>query len=118
MMLAGLMTPMASAALIGTMSQAIQAVHADKGPWASEGGWEYNVVIMAAAFAIADTGPGDISLDHALGLDRFHGPSWALAALAAGAAGPALLIRREQPQAAGAQAQAEPSAQSSDTLAA
>jgi putative oxidoreductase len=88
----GFLTPLASASLIGVMTQAIRTVHGAKGPWNQDGGWEYNAVLIAAAFAVADAGPGEWSLDHALGLN-LKGPAWALAALAAGAAGPSLLTR-------------------------
>ncbi len=51
------------------------------GPWAANGGWEYNAVLIGAVTALAETGPGDLSLDHALGTER-SGPEWALASLA------------------------------------
>ena len=51
-------------------------------------GGAYNLVFTAAA----DAGPGPWSLDRALGTER-SGPFWALAALAAGLAGPRLLER-------------------------
>lgn len=88
----GFLTPAASASLIGVMVQAIRTVHLEKGPWAQDGGYEYPLVLIAAAFAVADAGPGEWSLDHALGLN-LKGPVVALAALAAGAAGPSLLMR-------------------------
>lgn len=92
LLLAGLATPLAAAGLIGVMITAIRKVHLPNGPWASKGGWEYNAVLIAAAVAVADAGPGEWSLDHALGLN-LKGPLWALGALAAGAAGPSLLMR-------------------------
>jgi putative oxidoreductase len=82
----GLLTPAASAALIGTMVTAIRTVHGDKGPWAADGGWEYNAILIAAAAAIAETGPGPLSLDRALGIER-TGAIWGILALAAGAGG-------------------------------
>jgi putative oxidoreductase len=88
----GFLTPVGSALIIGSMAQAIRTVHGPKGPWAAEGGWEYNAVIMTAAFAIADEGPGEWSLDSALGTE-LSGPLCALAALAAGVAGPLVLVR-------------------------
>ncbi len=90
----GLLTPVGSAAIIGSMAQAIRTVHAPKGPWVTDGGWEYNAVLIAAMVALADLGPGDVSLDHALGFDRLAGPVVALAALAAGIAGPELLLEK------------------------
>src|ERR1700710_2714361 len=44
----GLAMPVAGAALIGTMITAIRTVHLKNGPWASDGGYEYNLVLIAA----------------------------------------------------------------------
>jgi putative oxidoreductase len=82
---AGLATPLASAALVGTMITAIRKVHLPKGPWVMEGGYEYNLVLIAALLALAEEGPGDVSLDAALGTER-TGIAWSLGALALGAA--------------------------------
>jgi putative oxidoreductase len=82
----GLLTPLGAALLIATMAVAIITVHATKGPWVTEGGYEYNLVLIAGVFAITATGPGDWSLDHAFSLD-LNGTGWALAALGAGAIG-------------------------------
>jgi putative oxidoreductase len=85
----GFMTPVGAALITGVMTQAIRSVHAGKGPWFDNGGWEYNVVLIAAVFAITDLGPGEWSLDHAL--HREHtGPLWATAAGGTGVAGPVL----------------------------
>jgi putative oxidoreductase len=81
----GLGTPLASASLIGVMTTAIRKVHAPNGPWVSQGGWEYNAVLIAALAVIAEQGPGAASLDHALGMER-SGPAWGLAALGLGVA--------------------------------
>jgi putative oxidoreductase len=89
---AGFFTPLAAAANIGVQSQAIRTVHLDKGFFATNGGYEYNLTLVAAAFAIADAGPGPLSLDRVLGTER-KGPLVALAALGAGLAGPRLLER-------------------------
>jgi putative oxidoreductase len=88
---AGLATPLASAALIGTMITAIRKVHLPNGPWAANGGYEYNLVLIAALLAIAEEGPGDISLDEVLGR-QFTGSRWAIGALALGAAASTLAI--------------------------
>ena len=81
---AGVATPAAAAALIGTMLTAIRTVHLKNGPWVSNGGFEYNLVLIAALLSLAEAGPGAL----ALGSDR-HGSGWALAAAAAGVAGAA-----------------------------
>jgi putative oxidoreductase len=82
----GLASPLAASALIATMLTAINRVHLKNGPWLANGGYEYNVVMIAAALAVAESGPGELSLDHAIGAER-SGPGWALAALGLGTAG-------------------------------
>jgi putative oxidoreductase len=84
----GLATPAAAAALIGVMLTAIRTVHLKNGPWAADGGYEYNAVIVAAVALLAGVGPGPLSLDARLGTE-VHGDRWALAALAGGALGAA-----------------------------
>jgi putative oxidoreductase len=84
MLLAGLATPVAASALTATMLTAIRTVHFKNGPWTTKGGYEYNVVLIAAVLALADAGPGKLSLDAALGRER-RGIGWALGALAGGA---------------------------------
>jgi putative oxidoreductase len=82
----GFATPLAASALTATMLTAINRVHIKNGPWAANGGYEYNVVLIAAVIALAELGPGPLSVDAALGQEK-SGPAWALAALAAGALG-------------------------------
>jgi putative oxidoreductase len=85
---AGAFTPLAGTLLTGTMATAISTVHAPKGPWNSDGGYEYNLVLMAVVFALTDAGPGAWSIDAARGRARW-GAFWAIAQLAAGLAGSA-----------------------------
>ena len=56
------------------------------GFWSTNGGYEFNLALIAAAAALIDAGPGSPSVDDALGL-YLKGGGWALAALAAGIAG-------------------------------
>jgi putative oxidoreductase len=101
----GALTPAAAAAISGSMITAIKTVHWEKGVWSSSGGYEYNLVLLAAVFGLTENGPGSWSLDGAFGKERW-GTGWALAALAAGAAGSAaVLASAKQPQ---AQTQPEP----------
>ena len=79
-------TPLAGSVLIATMITAIRKVHGPKGPWVAEGGYEYNLVLIAAIAALAETGPGSPSIDDARG-SEMYGPQWALVALALGVAG-------------------------------
>jgi putative oxidoreductase len=82
----GLLTPVGAALVIAVMVAAIAAVHLPKGVWNSNGGYEYNLVMVAGAFALAGAGPGGWSLDNALGID-WSSTGWALAALGAGLVG-------------------------------
>src|SRR3954469_7126753 len=82
----GFLTPLGAAAIIGVMTVAILTVHGPKGWQNTEGGYEYNAVLAAVAFALAAAGPGGWSVDHALGLDS-GGVGWGFAALAAGVLG-------------------------------
>jgi putative oxidoreductase len=82
----GLFTPFAAAALIAVMVAAIVTVHAPNGIWNTNQGYEFNLVLIAAVFALAGIGAGAWSLDNALGFD-LHGTIWAIAALAAGIIG-------------------------------
>jgi putative oxidoreductase len=84
----GALTPLAASVLVATMITAIQRVHLSKGPWVTNGGYEYNVVLMAAALALAETGPGSPSIDSARG-SEMYGPKWAALALLLGAIGAA-----------------------------
>ena len=82
----GAATPVATSMIIGTMTTAIRKVHASKGPWVTQGGFEYNAVLIAAMVALAESGPGAPSVDSAL-LPKMKGTGWALLALGAGVAG-------------------------------
>jgi putative oxidoreductase len=88
---AGLATPLGTAALSSVMITAIRKVHWQRGVWISAGGFEYNAVILAVLFGLTQVGPGPLSLDAALGIER-SGFRWALAALGAGAIGSAVAV--------------------------
>ncbi len=88
LLLLGAFTPLASAALVATMLTAIHRVHLKNGPWVSNGGYEYNLVLIAAALALAETGPGSPSVDAARG-SNLTGAKATLLAAALGAAGAA-----------------------------
>jgi putative oxidoreductase len=79
----GALTPVAATMIQATMVTAIRKVHAAKGPWVTEGGFEYNAVLIAAMAALTESGPGPLSVDEKL-LPGFKGWHWA--ALATGAA--------------------------------
>lgn len=59
---AGVLLPVAAVLITATMLVAITKVHGPKGYWATNGGCELNVGIIAVAIALALTGPGVYSL--------------------------------------------------------
>jgi len=64
----GLLTPVGAALVITVMVTAIGSVHLPKGFWVTDGGFEYNLMILASSAALAFTGPGAYSLDAVNGL--------------------------------------------------
>ena len=82
----GFATPLAAGAVTSVMLTAINRVHLKNGPCVTNGGYEYNFVLIAAALTLTEVGPGELSLDHALDQER-SGLLWTLVAAAIGAAG-------------------------------
>ena len=69
----GLLTPLVTAVLIGDMLVAIFEVHASKGLWSQNGGFEYNLVLIATLVCVGLIGSGIYSLDRRLpALPRPH----------------------------------------------
>jgi putative oxidoreductase len=64
----GLLTPLGAAAVTGSMLAATATVTWQNGFISAKGGYEYNLVLIASALAVAFAGPGRFSLDRALGL--------------------------------------------------
>jgi putative oxidoreductase len=91
----GLATPAAQAGLTSVMAAAVWTVHKDKGVWVSEGGYEYNLVLVAALFALTAAGPGALSFDEAFGMER-TGLGWASLGLLAGIGGAAGIVTSGQ----------------------
>lgn len=91
LMTLGLLNGLAAMAFVGLMLVATFTDHRGKGYFVFKGGWEYTVLVAMIAVAIAALGPGEWSLDHALGLD-LAGLAWAAAALLGGAAAAAVLM--------------------------
>jgi putative oxidoreductase len=95
----GLLTPIGALLVSSVMVTAIRTVHGVKGPWATNGGYEYNVVLLAVAFVLSAAGPGSWSLDHALGL-HLAGAAWAIAQLLVALAGAFLALAMSEATAA------------------
>ena len=64
----GFLNPLGSFAIAGSMLVAIALVHWPKGFWTTKGGYEFNLLIIAAAATVAIAGPGAYSLDTVLGI--------------------------------------------------
>ncbi|MBM3683659.1 MAG: DoxX family protein [Actinobacteria bacterium] len=81
----GFATPLAAAAIVGTMVVAGITAHRDKGFFIfnPDQGWEYVFVLAIATFTAGATGPGRISVDALLGIgDAGLATSWWWAAIA------------------------------------
>jgi putative oxidoreductase len=103
----GALTPVAAGLISGTMITAIRKVHADKGPWVTEGGYEYPLALIAASMTLTETGPGKPSVDDSL-MPWFKGSGFALLVLAGAAAG-SYLVTEKFNEAAGEEPAAAPS---------
>jgi len=98
----GLVTPLAAALFLAVMLVAVITVHLGKGFFVTGGGYEYNLVLAAAAASVAFTGPGTWSLDSLLGLG-WQGLAWGTGALLLGGIGAALQLATRQRKAVPAQ---------------
>ncbi len=95
----GVLTPVAAAALICTMVMAIAKVHGRKGFWNTNGGYEFNLTLIAAALTIGLAGPGAYALNPAI-FARWPQLPLFVASLVVGLIGVAfgLIISLRQPQ--------------------
>jgi putative oxidoreductase len=99
---AGLLTPLAAAAMAGTMTTAALVNNAEAGFWSVNKGWELNGYLIVVAAAVAVAGPGAYSVDHLLGLEQLAGPVVGGGAVLLGIAGGWLRwISRDRPDADG-----------------
>lgn len=78
----GMLTPLAVAAVVAVMLNAAVAVHVRNGLWAQRGGYEYPLVLGVVAAGLALAGPGRFSVDAFAGWDVAGW--WALVSIAAG----------------------------------
>ncbi|HET9773246.1 MAG TPA: DoxX family protein [Acidimicrobiia bacterium] len=95
----GFLTPLGAAAVIGTMLNAAVAVHRRNGLWAVDNGYEYPLMIAAAAATLAFTGAGAASVDAHLGVGDPSVESGLLAVALGLAAGAVVLVSRATAQA-------------------
>jgi putative oxidoreductase len=99
----GFLTPLAAAAIIGVMINAIFSAKLRSG---LIGGYELDLLYAAAAAGVAFTGAGGISVDGAFGWD-LAGTTWGLVAIALGAVIGALVLAGRAPAEAVTQRAAE-----------
>jgi putative oxidoreductase len=64
----GLLTPVGSLCIVGSMTMAIILVHWDKGLWNTNGGIELPLTNLTVALSLALTGPGGYALDPQWGI--------------------------------------------------
>ncbi|HZJ53885.1 MAG TPA: DoxX family protein [Myxococcaceae bacterium] len=93
----GFLTPVGAALVIAVMVVATFAVHLPKGFFVTEGGFEYNLVLIAAAAALAFIGPGAYSLDAVEGLELAGWLPGVIAVLAGLVFGGGALAGRRRP---------------------
>lgn len=98
---AGFLTPLAAALIVSVMIVAAATVHWKNGFFVTSGGYEYNLVLGAAALGLAFTGPGALSVDRAAGL-HVDGVAWGLGAAVLAVFGALVqLAQRQQAPATG-----------------
>ena len=103
----GLLTPLAAAAIIGMMINAIFAVHVEKGAWNQDGGYEFPLVLAVAAGAIALGDGGTASVDKLFGLNLGGLIGWLGILLGIIVGVIAANVRRPEAEEAEAEAEAE-----------
>jgi putative oxidoreductase len=81
---AGFLTPLAALGIAVVMINAIILVHWSKGFFNGNGGLEFPLTLLTVVVAVAATGPGRFSLDHAFGWDdNLSGVWWGVGVLGA-----------------------------------
>jgi putative oxidoreductase len=90
----GLLTPFAAAGVLGVMLVAWIVNHRGNGFFIFRPGegWEYVMTLTAVGLAIGTLGPGEWSLDEAVGLDTLAGTPGLLITALAGGGGAATLL--------------------------
>ena len=92
----GLFTPAAAAVVFSVMVVAAFSAHVQRGFFAQQGGYEYNLVLGVAGLAMAFTGPGTVSVDALIGAPM-GGASWGVAAFVVGVIGSTLQLAQRRP---------------------
>lgn len=95
----GLLTPLAAAVLVSQSAVIIARMHWAKGFWNTKGGYEYPLVLGAAALGLAFSGPGGWSLDELVPLSLLYQPIviWIMVAVALAVGLVAIMMRPSSP---------------------
>ena len=103
LLIAGLFTPLACAAIISVMMIAGLLAHRKNGFFVFKDGYEYVLVLSVACLALALTGPGRASLDNAAGIEitGWAGGGIALGIAVVATAGMLATFYRPEPRKAG-----------------
>lgn len=98
----GWLNPIGPALIISVMIVAIFSVHWSKGFWNSNGGYELNLTVIAAALMLAFLGSGRFSIDAAAPIPGLASPSATLIIIGIGVLGGLLSLgARRRPKPAG-----------------
>ncbi len=94
LLILGLLTPLAAAGVVGTMTVALITNHITNGFFIFRPGegWEYVGSLIMSGLALGAMGPGKASLDNALGFDWVSGLSAFAITAVVGLGGAALLL--------------------------
>jgi len=60
---AGLLTPIGTILITAVMTTAVVTVHVRNGIWNADGGFEFNLTLVACAYVVSALGPGSHSLE-------------------------------------------------------
>lgn len=94
----GALGPVGPAMLLSVMAVAVETVHKPKGFFNENGGFELNTMYALSALLLATHGPGSLSVDAMLGLEkRLNGVHGWLAVMGSLAAAAAILSQRQEP---------------------
>ena len=94
----GLLVPLAAALIAATYIVAARTAHAGRGPWNTDGGWEYVLVLSTVAVGLAFNGAGKWSLDRAIGWD-VSGLWWGIGAVVVALIGAEAVLTRARQRA-------------------
>src|SRR6476469_459670 len=75
---AGLLTPLGTLLITAVMTTAIVTVHFANGIWNADGGFAFNLTLVACAYVVSALGPGSHSLDNAFDIGNWAGIHWSM----------------------------------------